>query len=283
MGRFLKPDNLITNAYNPQSWNLYSYVRGNPVNFNDPTGHNRQGIQQQTYIANVSGATWIDWKSYLSFYGNLYGGNVSLNSVRGGGGTGKNGYWQWVYPESENSSTTTIVKVVDGYALIDGERIYVGEDKVYVVVGSPMVVYKPYLQWVEIGGGGDEQQLTGTTPTHPDAMLPISVFRGDTPFERFISAQSVGFNSSVVVGLAFAVIGGGVGTLSAGPAGTPIGGGVGFLLGFIISEGIIWEIAKQPPKQDIVLEPPPPGISPFRYQTISPNQPQQQQAISSGK
>jgi len=39
MGRFLKPDNLIGTIANPQSWNLYSYVNGNPVNFNDPTGH----------------------------------------------------------------------------------------------------------------------------------------------------------------------------------------------------------------------------------------------------
>jgi RHS repeat-associated protein len=39
MGRFLKPDNIIPNPANPQSWNLYSYVNGNPVNFNDPGGH----------------------------------------------------------------------------------------------------------------------------------------------------------------------------------------------------------------------------------------------------
>jgi len=39
MGRFLKPDNIIGNMANPQSWNLYSYVNGNPVNLNDPTGH----------------------------------------------------------------------------------------------------------------------------------------------------------------------------------------------------------------------------------------------------
>jgi hypothetical protein len=39
MGRFLKPDNIIPNPANPQSWNLYSYVNGNPVNFNDPSGH----------------------------------------------------------------------------------------------------------------------------------------------------------------------------------------------------------------------------------------------------
>jgi RHS repeat-associated protein len=45
MGRFQKPDsNFDSPLSNPQGWNLYSYVKGNPVNFNDPTGHIGQDI-----------------------------------------------------------------------------------------------------------------------------------------------------------------------------------------------------------------------------------------------
>ncbi|MBI4786262.1 MAG: hypothetical protein HY782_04360 [Chloroflexi bacterium] len=39
MGRFIQPDPLIPNLYNPQSLNRYSYARNNPLRYNDPTGY----------------------------------------------------------------------------------------------------------------------------------------------------------------------------------------------------------------------------------------------------
>jgi len=97
IGRFLKPDNIIGNLYNPQSWNLYSYVRGNPINYNDPTGH-------AEYIANISmGMVYtMNLSAYMGFYSNLYGGNVSLRSSAGGS-TGM----AWV--------TTTYTSVLNKY------------------------------------------------------------------------------------------------------------------------------------------------------------------------
>jgi RHS repeat-associated protein len=39
LGRFIQPDLLIPDPYNPQSLNRYAYVYNNPLRYTDPTGH----------------------------------------------------------------------------------------------------------------------------------------------------------------------------------------------------------------------------------------------------
>jgi hypothetical protein len=39
IGRFLTADNLIPDPLKSQSWNKYTYVKNNPVRYNDPSGH----------------------------------------------------------------------------------------------------------------------------------------------------------------------------------------------------------------------------------------------------
>jgi RHS repeat-associated protein len=46
-GRFTSPDSLAGSPVNPQTLNLYAYVRGNPLKYSDPNGHRAQDPQNQ--------------------------------------------------------------------------------------------------------------------------------------------------------------------------------------------------------------------------------------------
>ena len=52
MGRFIQPDSIIPNQYDPQSLNRYAYVRNNPVRYTDPTGHRECGGADQESCEN---------------------------------------------------------------------------------------------------------------------------------------------------------------------------------------------------------------------------------------
>jgi hypothetical protein len=39
LNHFTQPDSIVPDPYNPQDWNRYSYVRNNPIRYNDPSGH----------------------------------------------------------------------------------------------------------------------------------------------------------------------------------------------------------------------------------------------------
>ena len=39
LNRWIQPDSIIPDHYNVLDWDRYQYVRSNPINYNDPTGH----------------------------------------------------------------------------------------------------------------------------------------------------------------------------------------------------------------------------------------------------
>jgi hypothetical protein len=47
INRFIQPDSIIPDLANPQDLNRFSYVRNNPLNYVDPSGHvicNDEGV-----------------------------------------------------------------------------------------------------------------------------------------------------------------------------------------------------------------------------------------------
>ena len=79
IGRFISPDTIIPNYYNPQFLNRYSYCLNNPLKYTDPTGHDltvinsgRTNIYDEIIYDVYDGDTWVgsggDWDGVRSVY-----------------------------------------------------------------------------------------------------------------------------------------------------------------------------------------------------------------------
>ena len=56
LGQFLSPDTIVPGAANPQAWNRYSYVLGNPLKYIDPSGHEPKYGEGACYGINCTNA-----------------------------------------------------------------------------------------------------------------------------------------------------------------------------------------------------------------------------------
>jgi hypothetical protein len=62
LNRWLQPDSIIPDPYNPLDFDRYSYVRNNPINFNDPSGHAESCFE-------CGGTSIEDTLNYFTKYG----------------------------------------------------------------------------------------------------------------------------------------------------------------------------------------------------------------------
>jgi RHS repeat-associated protein len=95
LGRFLMPDTIIPNLYEPQSHNPYSYCHNDPVNYIDPSGHYRrvpriflqgeapdhQGLRIALLCTNVAGYLASMTCGYNNLYAVILLGNIAIKSI----------------------------------------------------------------------------------------------------------------------------------------------------------------------------------------------------------
>ncbi len=69
IGKFITPDSIVQNPFDPQSLNHYTYCRNNPVNYTDPTGHSWwKKLWGQVVSAIVGVVTLVTtWNPVLAF------------------------------------------------------------------------------------------------------------------------------------------------------------------------------------------------------------------------
>ena len=89
LGRYMRPDDPFADQHpgDPQSWNLYSYVRNNPLNATDPSGHECVSNSSGGWEWSGSGETCEDVDAQNAEYKQSGQASATVNGCEGEGAT----------------------------------------------------------------------------------------------------------------------------------------------------------------------------------------------------
>lgn len=90
LGRFITPDTIVQNFFDPQTLNRYTYVRNDPLSYIDPSGHFFSLIIAGAIFGAISAGIQSDWDFEATlvgaFIGGVSGGAGAWASAAVGGG-----------------------------------------------------------------------------------------------------------------------------------------------------------------------------------------------------
>jgi hypothetical protein len=112
LNRWLQPDTIVPEASNPQDLNRYSYVRGNPLKYTDPTGH----FSDEELI-------------------NIYGVFFGPNQLAGTRDNINSAIWYWILRAADIGDTISVGKLSGQLKAGEGMLLWEADDGSQYKVG----------------------------------------------------------------------------------------------------------------------------------------------------
>jgi len=152
IGRFISPDSVIPEPFNPQSLNRYSYCSNNPLRYTDPSGHDYLDFAIAGYFAQAAAAMFGSGVLEYGAHAAAAAGNAdavaAISAVQATYAPAVPAVTQPVVPTTPTPSAPRNITGVD--AFVGGGRIGVG---VCQMILSPLVFVTITGGTVGIGTG----------------------------------------------------------------------------------------------------------------------------------